>query len=41
MYYFIMVEDSELMDIILNGPHVPIIEVKEKDIIRMVLKTRK
>lgn len=36
-----MVGDSELMDVILNDPHMHVIEVKDGDIIRMVIKTRR
>ncbi|XP_047259319.1 uncharacterized protein LOC124891656 [Capsicum annuum] len=35
-----MAEDSELMDVILDGPHVPVKEVKEREITRMVIKRR-
>lgn len=41
MYDFNMAEGSEVMDVILYGPHVPIKKDKEGDIIRMVLKTRR
>ena len=38
MFDFIMAEDSELMDIILDGPHVPVKKFKERDITKMVIK---
>ncbi|XP_047270383.1 uncharacterized protein LOC124899525 [Capsicum annuum] len=41
MYDFIVVEDTDLMDVIVNGHHVPVREVKEGDIIRMFVKTRR
>lgn len=41
MYNFIMVKDSELMGVILDGIHVPVRYVKENDISRMVIKTRR
>ncbi|KAF3623007.1 hypothetical protein FXO38_30972 [Capsicum annuum] len=41
MFDFIMTKDSELMDIILYGPHVPVREVKEGDVTRMVVKRRR
>jgi len=36
MHDFIMDEDSKLWDIILDGPHVPMNEVKEGEITRLV-----
>ena len=40
MHDFIMAEDSELWDIILDGPYIPMKEVKESEITRLVPKTR-
>lgn len=37
---FLMVEDSELWDIILDGPHVPTLEVKDGESTQIVPKTR-
>lgn len=34
-----MAEDSKLWDIIYDGPHITIREVKEGNVTRMVLKT--
>ncbi|XP_047268124.1 uncharacterized protein LOC107871863 [Capsicum annuum] len=36
-----MAKDSELMDIILDGPHVPVKKVKEGDVTKMVIKSRR
>ncbi|XP_016549262.1 uncharacterized protein LOC107849128 [Capsicum annuum] len=36
-----MVEDNEMMGIILNGTHVPVKEVKEGKVTRMVVKRRR
>lgn len=41
MHDFIMTKDSELWDIILDGPHVPMNEVKEGEITRLTPKTRR
>lgn len=41
MFDFIMAEDSELMDINLNGPHTPIKEVKEGEVTKMVVNSRR
>ena len=41
MYDFIMDDDSKMMDVILDGPHMPVREVKEGDITRMIVKTRR
>lgn len=38
---FIIVENSELWNIVLDGSHVPMNEVKECDITRLVSKTRR
>lgn len=38
MHDFIMAKDSELWDIVLDGPYVPMNEVKEVDITRLVQK---
>lgn len=40
MHDFLMAEDSELWDIILDGPFVPTNEVKEREITKIVPKTR-
>ncbi|KAM3216412.1 hypothetical protein P3L10_025853 [Capsicum annuum] len=40
MFDFIMAEDSELMNVILDGPHVPVKEVKEGEITKLIAKTR-
>ena len=38
MYDFIITGDSELVDVILYGPYVSVREVKEGDMIRMVVR---
>ncbi|WMV31526.1 hypothetical protein MTR67_024911 [Solanum verrucosum] len=40
MHDYLIVEDSELWDIVLDGPHIPTMDVKEGEIIRVVPKTR-
>lgn len=40
MHDFLMAEDSELWEIILDGPFVPTNEVKEGEITKIVPKTR-
>ncbi|KAM3382783.1 hypothetical protein P3S68_008358 [Capsicum galapagoense] len=40
MFDFIMAEDSELMNVIFDGPHVPVKEVKEGKITKLIAKTR-
>lgn len=39
MYDFIMVEVSELWDIVFDGPFVPTIELKEGEVTKVILKT--
>lgn len=39
--YIIMAEDSELWDIICDGQHVPIKEVKKEGVIKVVARTQK
>lgn len=41
MYDFIMPEDSELMDVILDDPHISMREVMEREVIGLVPKTRR
>ena len=41
MFIFIMAKDSELMDIILDGPYFPVKQIKEGEITRMVVKSRR
>lgn len=41
VYDFIIAKDSELMDVILTIPHVPMNEVKEGEIAKIVSKTRR
>ncbi|XP_016578883.1 uncharacterized protein LOC107876484 [Capsicum annuum] len=36
-----MAEDTRLMDITLDGPYVPVKEFKEREITRMVIKSRR
>ena len=38
MHDYLMAEDSELWDIVLDGPFVPTIDVKEGDITRLFLR---
>ena len=38
MFDFIMAEDSELMYVVFDGPHVP---AKEGDVTKMVIKSRR
>jgi len=40
MHDFLMAEDSELWDIILDGPHIPTMDVKDGKITRVVPETR-
>jgi len=40
MYDYLMTKDSELWDVILDGPYVPTINAKDGNIIRVVPKTR-
>ena len=40
MHDFLMAEDSQLWDIVLDGPHVPTKEVKDGEITKVVPKTR-
>lgn len=41
MYDFIIAEDNETKDVILDEPHVPVKEVKEGKIKRLVAKTQR
>ena len=41
MHDYINVEDSELWDVILDGPYVPMKEVKDGSLTIFVVKTRK
>lgn len=41
MHDFLMTQDNELWDIMLDGPRVPTLEVKEGDITVIVPKTQK
>lgn len=41
MHDFLMTQDNKLWDIMLNGPHVPTLEVKKGDITVIVPKTQK
>lgn len=41
MYDFIMAENSELMNVILHDPHVPMRELKEEEVTRLVPKNRR
>lgn len=41
MFDFIMAGDNDFMDVILDGPHVPIKEIKKGDMTRMMVKTRR
>lgn len=40
MHDFLMAEDSELCEIVLDGPYIPTVEVKDAEITKDVLKTR-
>lgn len=40
MHDLFMAEDSKLWDIVLDGPYVPMTEVKEGDTTKFVAKTR-
>ena len=39
MHDYLMTDDSELWDIVLDGPFIPTSEVKNGEITRLVLKT--
>ena len=41
MHYYINAEDSELWDVILDGPYVLMKEVKDGNLITFVIKTKK
>lgn len=41
MHDFLMTQDSEIWDILLDGPYIPTVEVKEGETTRLVPKTRK
>ncbi|WMV18761.1 hypothetical protein MTR67_012146 [Solanum verrucosum] len=40
MHDFLILKDNELWDIVLDGPHIPTMDVKDREVIRVVPKTR-
>lgn len=40
MHDFLMTEDSDLLDIVLDGQYIPTIEVKEGEVTKVFPKTR-